>query len=80
VEPELTDAEWLLVDTSAVDRIEAKLAEPYFIDPVQVRGMAPDRSTLYLRAASFADYFPDREPEFRPDPAKFDKIELKLPE
>jgi uncharacterized protein (TIGR03663 family) len=62
------DAEWLLVDSIARDRIEEGLTEPYFRDSVQVRGMAPDRSMLYLRASSFADYFPGREPEFVPKP------------
>lgn len=64
--PEPMDAEWLLIDESAIDRIEAELTEPYFREPMQLRGMAADRSLLYLRAGSFFEYFPGRAPEFHP--------------
>lgn len=61
------DADWLLVDTLAIDRVEAQLRGEYFRAVLQLRGMAPDRSVLYLRAGTFRDFFPGREPEFIPD-------------
>jgi uncharacterized protein (TIGR03663 family) len=64
--PEPLDADWLLVDETARDRIETGLTEPYYRERVQIRGMAPDRSILYLRVSNFAEYFRDRTPEFRP--------------
>ncbi len=64
--PEPLDADWLLVDETARDRIEEDLTAEYFRERVQVRGMAPDTSILYLNAAAFAEYFPGRSPEFRP--------------
>ena len=60
------DADWLLVDETATDRVEAELRGEYFKTPLQLRGMSPDRSTLYLRAGTFRDFFPGREPEFAP--------------
>lgn len=67
--PEPLDADWLLVDETARDRIEAGLIEAYYREHVQIRGMAPERSLLYLRVSNFAEYFPERIPEFRPQPA-----------
>ncbi len=64
--PEPLDADWLLVDDIARDRIEEGLTDSYFRESVQIRGMAPDRSMLYLRAAIFGEYFGDRVPEFQP--------------
>ena len=64
--PEPLDADWLLVDETARDRVEDGLSDVYFREGVQIRGMAPDRSVLYLRASVFAEYFPERTPEFRP--------------
>jgi hypothetical protein len=60
------DADWLLVDESAAARVEEKLNAEYFKTPLQIRGMAPDRSVLYLSAETFRKYFPGREPEFVP--------------
>ncbi len=62
--PEPMDATWLLVDATAVDRIEDALQHDYFKTPLRLRGMAPDTQMLYLRADTFRDYFPGREPEF----------------
>jgi len=64
--PDPLDGDWLLVDETARDRIEEALKESYFREQVQVRGMAPDRSVLYLRASDFGEYFPGRSPEFQP--------------
>jgi len=58
------DADWLLVDETAVSRVEEYLHGEYFKTPLQLRGMAPERSVLYLGANTFRDYFPGREPEF----------------
>jgi hypothetical protein len=65
--PEPMDADWLLVDTLAVDRVEAQLRGEYFRTVIQLRGMAPDHSVIYLRAGTFRDFFPGRDPEFVPD-------------
>jgi uncharacterized protein (TIGR03663 family) len=58
------DADWLLVDETAASRVEDNLHGEYFKTPLQLRGMAPERSVLYLGAETFRDYFPGREPEF----------------
>jgi uncharacterized protein (TIGR03663 family) len=60
------DADWLLVDESAAQRVEESLKSEYFKTPLQLRGMAPDRSVLYLSAETFRAYFRGREPEFVP--------------
>lgn len=66
--PEPLNADWLLVDPLAKDRVEQGLTESYFREAVHLRGMAPDATHLYLRAKLFADYFPGRTPEFQPSP------------
>ena len=66
--PEPLDAEWLLVDASARDRVESGLKQSYFRERVHLRGMAPDDSFLYLRATTFGDYFAGRAPEVQPSP------------
>ena len=81
-EPDPMDADWLLVDSLEVDRIEEKLTRSYFRTPVQIRGMSPDESVLYLSESAFAEYFPGRDPEFQPDERTM-RTELeggKLPE
>lgn len=70
-EPRPMDAEWLLVAAPSAARIEAQLTEPYFREQLRLRGDTGDRSVLYLRAASFADYFPGRRPELQA-PAGFE--------
>jgi uncharacterized protein (TIGR03663 family) len=74
--PQPLDAEWLLVDPLAKDRIESGLKETYFRESIHLRGMAPDDTWLYLRAKTFADFFPGRDPEFQPTPRVW-KIEPK---
>jgi hypothetical protein len=64
--PTPLDADWLVVDSLARDRVEGGLTEPYFRESVHLRGMAPDRSFLYLRASAFAEYLHGRTPEFQP--------------
>ena len=64
--PQPMDAEWLLVDSTSVERVETQLREPYFKSPLRLRGMANDESVVYLRAATFRDFFPGRNPEFYP--------------
>lgn len=66
--PQPLDAEWLLVDALEKDRIEHGLKDSYFRERIHLRGMAPDESYLYLRAESFAAYFPGRTPEIQPSP------------
>jgi uncharacterized protein (TIGR03663 family) len=71
-DPEVMDADWLLVDSSVTERIEGRLSHRYFRTEVQIRGMAPDQSVLYLSAAAFQEYFPGREPEFSPEERAMD--------
>lgn len=81
-DPEVMDADWLLVDESIVERIEGRLTRHYFRTPVQIRGMSDYRSVLYLSEAEFAEFFPGREAEFRPEEQSI-QLELqggKLPE
>lgn len=76
--PQPLDAEWLLVDPLSQDRIEGELKDTYFRERIHIRGMAPDDTWLYLRAATFADYFPGRTPEFQAGPRVW-KIEPSAP-
>ncbi|MDB6155954.1 MAG: putative rane-bound mannosyltransferase [Chthoniobacteraceae bacterium] len=62
----LSDAEFLLVDTTLVGEVEARLNEPYFKEPLTVRGSSNDEAVLYLRAKTFTLCFPQRAPEFIP--------------
>jgi hypothetical protein len=61
------DADWLLVDDSAADRVEKRLLRHYFRTPVQIRGMSDFHSVLYLSEDAFGEFFTGREPEFRPE-------------
>lgn len=72
-DPEVMDADWLLVDESITERVEERLTKHYFRTPVQIRGMSEFHSVLYLNEAAFGDFFPGREPEFR---AEMESIEL----
>jgi hypothetical protein len=64
--PDPSDADFLLVDETCVDAIEATLTRPYFKEPLRMRGNAADSSVLYLDAERFQVCFPSREPEFAP--------------
>jgi uncharacterized protein (TIGR03663 family) len=73
-DPEVMDADWLLVDNSATDRVEGRLSHRYFRTAVQIRGMSEFQSVLYLSEAAFGEYFPGRVPEFLPE----EKMRLEL--
>lgn len=83
-DPEVMDADWLLVDDSAAERVEGRLSQHYFRMPVQIRGMSEYQSVLYLSEAAFEEYFPGRDAEFRPEEDKsvlqFEMQGGKLPE
>ena len=64
--PQPMDAEFLLVDDSIVSDTEEKLNDVYFKDSFLLRGNSPQFVSLYLRASTFAPYFPGRSPEFNP--------------
>jgi uncharacterized protein (TIGR03663 family) len=66
-DPEEMDADWLLVDDSAADRVEKRLSRHYFRTPVQIRGMSDFHSILYLSEDAFGEFFTGREPELRPE-------------
>lgn len=81
-DPEVMDADWILVDDSAAERVEERLTRHYFRAPVQIRGMSDFHSVLYLSEAAFAEFFPGREAEFRAEERDM-RTELeggKLPE
>jgi uncharacterized protein (TIGR03663 family) len=63
-EPEVPDADFLLIDEARVEDVEARLTHTYFKETVRVRGNADDASVLYLEAARFRVCFPGRAPEF----------------
>ncbi len=65
--PEEADADFLLVDESLADQIEPRLHAPYFRETLSLRGQSDVRAVLYLRAATFSDFFPERAAEFTPD-------------
>jgi uncharacterized protein (TIGR03663 family) len=65
---ELESPEFALVDTTLLETFEARLTEPYFKQPLHVRGSSPDDCFLFLRASTFTPQFPGRDPEFVPEP------------
>ena len=62
--PDPIDADFLLIDETRVDAVEAVLTSSYFKEPLRIRGNADDSSMLYLKADKFRVCFPAREPEF----------------
>jgi hypothetical protein len=62
--PEPPDADFLLIDETRAEEVEARLTRSYFKEPMRVRGNAEESSMLYLDAARFGVCFPAREPEF----------------
>jgi uncharacterized protein (TIGR03663 family) len=69
--PQDMDADFLLVEETRVDDVEAALHDSYFTSPLHLRD-AQDVSTLYLSVKKFAPIFPGRKPDFvppRPQPA-----------
>jgi hypothetical protein len=68
-DPEIMDADWLLVDAGITERIEERLTRQYYRTPVQIRGMSEYQSVLYLSKDAFGEFFGEREPEFRPEEA-----------
>jgi len=65
--PPQMDADFLLVEETRVDQIEAGLHNSYFTDAFKLRD-AQEKSKLYLSAKKFQALFPDRTPEFVPEP------------
>ncbi len=66
--PEPLDAPFLLIDELLSEEIEPRLRAAYFREPLQIRGMDDGTARLYLRVAEFRALFPDRTPEFVPEP------------
>jgi hypothetical protein len=44
--------------------LEPKLHQVYFKEKLRVRGQSDQVAELYLRAATFGEFFPGRVPEF----------------
>ena len=61
--PEPLDAEFLLIDLPLVEQLEPKLRDIYFKDTMHIRGQSDQTAALYLRAVTFAEFFPGRVPE-----------------
>ncbi len=65
--PAEMDAAFLVVEQTRIAEVEARLRRRYFSEPFQLRdGLAAGR--LYFDAERFAPFFPDRTPEFVPQP------------
>ena len=62
--PEPLDAEFLLIDLPLVEELEPKLRDVYFKERMHIRGQSDQTAELYLRAATFGEFFPGRVPEF----------------
>src|SRR5205823_12820834 len=65
--PEKLDAPFLLVQEDRVDKVDPKLHDAYYTDPVRIRAYQ-DTSKLCLNAKVFKDFFPGREPDFKGKP------------
>ena len=63
------DADFLLVEETRVDEVEAALRDSYFTTPLHLRD-AQDVSTLYLSVKKFGVLFPGRKPDFVPQPTE----------
>jgi hypothetical protein len=63
--PSKMDADFLLVEETRIDDVEAALHDEYFTAPLTLRD-AQDESKLYLNAKKFRSLFPGREPDFVP--------------
>lgn len=60
--PEMTDADFILVDSDKAAQIESALRDAYFREPLRLRS-GQEGSTLYLRYATFHRLFPGRPPD-----------------
>jgi uncharacterized protein (TIGR03663 family) len=64
--PENLDADFLLVDDRAVDKVESMLRLEYYKLPVHIRGNSDMAATLYLYPQTFAAFVPADTPKFQP--------------
>jgi uncharacterized protein (TIGR03663 family) len=62
--PEPPDADFLLIDETRAEEVEARLTRSYFKEPMRVRGIAEESSMLYHDASRFGVCFPARDPDF----------------
>jgi uncharacterized protein (TIGR03663 family) len=63
--PTEMDADFLLVDDTRIDDVEAALKNDYFTAPLHLRD-AQDPLKLYLSTRKFSSLFPGRKPDFVP--------------
>ena len=61
--PEKLDGDFLLVQEDQIEKVEAKLRETYFTEPMTIR-QYQDPSKIYFNAKVFSKIFPGRTPEF----------------
>jgi hypothetical protein len=61
--PDKLDGDFLLVQEDQIEKVEAKLRETYFTEPMTIR-QYQDPSKLYFNAKVFSKIFPGRTPEF----------------
>jgi len=61
--PDKLDADFLLVQQDQITAVEKKLKGSYYTEPLTIRAYQ-DPSKLYLSAAVFREFFPDRLPDF----------------
>jgi len=67
--PETLDADFLLVDSASIEKVEPLLRLEYFKLPVRIRGNSDDAATLYLYGPTFAGFIPPDCPKFVPGAA-----------
>jgi len=67
--PETLDADFLLVDSTQITKVEPLLRVEYFKLPVRIRGNSDNAATLYLFGQTFAGFIPPDCPKFTPGAA-----------
>jgi uncharacterized protein (TIGR03663 family) len=71
--PETLDADFLLIETSHVEKVEPLLRLDYYKLPMHIRGNSDSAATLYLYTRTFAGLVPEGTPIF--DPSSTEKTE-----
>jgi len=64
--PEMLDADFLLVDSADVEKVEPLLRLEYYKLSMRIRGNSDNTATLYLYPPRFGDFVPPGTPKFVP--------------
>lgn len=68
--PENPDADFLVVEESGVDKLEAALHLEYYKIPIRIRGNSDTTAVLYLYPPTFAPFVPEGTAKFVPGEKK----------